>query len=258
MLNLSSSDDIRGILFDYGGTLDTAGQHWGQVLWHACQREGLPVTEKLFREAYVYGERYLGNNPIIKPCDTFRRTLSVKLRLELEFLCAHGWDADEGEFARRHDSLLAKVYAHVRQVTAHSASVLAKLHETYPMVLVSNFYGNIRTVLREFALDGFFEDVVESAEVGIRKPDPRIWTIGVERLGMEPREVVVVGDSFYKDVEPALKAGCHAVWFKGEGWTRKTYDETVPDRVITDIAQLLAVPTPRAASPRCPTASSPT
>ena len=107
------------------------------------------------------------------------------------------------------------------------------------MVLVSNFYGNIRTVLKEFQLDEFFQDVVESAEVGIRKPDPRIWEIGVERLGMQPEEVVVVGDSFYKDVEPALKAGCHAVWFKGEGWTKKTFDETIPDKVITDLAQLL-------------------
>ena len=36
------------------------------------------------------------------------------------------------------------------------------------------------------------------------------------------------------------KAGCHAAWFKGEGWTEQEYDETIPDLVITDLAQLLA------------------
>lgn len=235
----NTAPNIKGYLFDYGGTLDTAGCHWGQMLWHAYQRQQVPVTEQMFRDAYVYGERYLGNNPIIKPTDTFHRTLEVKLRLEMEYLCAHGWDADEEEFKRQHDAVLKDVYAKVVKITSHSADVLKKLREKYAMVLVSNFYGNIRTVLKEFNLDVFFDDVVESAEVGIRKPDPRIWEIGVERLGMKPEEVVVVGDSFYKDIEPALKAGCHAVWFKGEGWTKKTYDETVPDKVITDLDQLL-------------------
>ena len=50
---------------------------------------------------------------------------------------------------------------------------------------------------------------------------------------------MVVGDSFYKDVEPAIKIGCHAAWFKGEGWSNKTYDENLPDIIITDLAQLL-------------------
>lgn len=107
------------------------------------------------------------------------------------------------------------------------------------MVLVSNFYGNVETVLHEFGFDIFFQDVVESAVIGIRKPDSRIWTEGVRRLGLPAEEVMVVGDSFYKDIEPALKAGCHATWMKGEGWTDKRYDETIPDKVITDLEQLL-------------------
>jgi putative hydrolase of the HAD superfamily len=50
---------------------------------------------------------------------------------------------------------------------------------------------------------------------------------------------VVIGDSFYKDIEPAVKAGCHTVWFKGEGWTDAKYDESVPDQIITDLSQLI-------------------
>lgn len=231
---------IKGYIFDYGGTLDTAGCHWGKMLWHAYQRQQVPVSEQQFRDAYVYGERTLGNEPIIQPSFTFYKTLGVKTRLEMEQLCTSGaWDADEKTFAEKHKAVLEDLYAQVKATTAHSAEVLEKLRERYPMVLVSNFYGNINVVLQEFDLDHFFQDVVESAVVGIRKPDARIFTLGVERLGLKPEEVVVVGDSFYKDIEPALKAGCHAVWFKGEGWTDKTYDETIPDRVITDLAQLL-------------------
>ena len=72
---------IKGYIFDYGGTLDTGGQHWGKVIWHAYERQQVPVSEEQFREAYVHAERTLGKNPIIKPDFTFRRTLEEKIRI---------------------------------------------------------------------------------------------------------------------------------------------------------------------------------
>ena len=268
----SSLEGLKGIIFDYGGTLDTCGQHWGKKLWHAYERQHVPVTEQQFRDAYVYGERTLGRNPIIKPDYTFHRTLSTKIRLEMEHLCTHNaWDASEEEFRAKHQAVLEDVYAEVLATTAHSAEVLTQLSERFPMVLVSNFYGNIECVLHEFGFDGLFLDIVESAIVGVRKPDPRIFELGVEELRkgvqevqevqgewhttplplregqgggsfpLTPNEVLVVGDSFYKDILPAQKAGCRTAWFKGEGWTDETYDETVPDMVITDLADLLVI-----------------
>lgn len=231
---------IKGYIFDYGGTLDTNGNHWGKVIWHAYQRQGIPVSEDDFREAYVFAERTLGRNPIIKPDFTFRKTLAVKLQIEMEYLRDKGvWGAGSFELDAQHAAVLDDLYGGVLTTTAHSREVLGQLAGHYPMVLVSNFYGNIRCVLEEFGMDKLFREVVESAVVGVRKPDPKIFTLGVEALNMRPDETVVVGDSFQKDIEPALKAGCHAVWMKGEGWTDETFDETLPDRVITDLSQLL-------------------
>lgn len=238
-------ENIRGIIFDYGGTLDTAGCHWGQMLWHAYQRQQVPVTEQQFRDAYVYGERTLGRNPIVKPDYTFHKTLSTKIRLEMEHLCTQSaWNATEDEFKAAHQAVLDDLYAEVQRITAHSIDVLRQLHECFPMVLVSNFYGNIHCVLHEFGFDDLFLNVVESAVVGIRKPDPRIFELGVEAFStpsLRPNDVLVVGDSFYKDILPAQKTGCHTAWFKGEGWTAETYDESVPDMVITDLAELLVI-----------------
>lgn len=231
---------IKGYIFDFGGTLDTAGCHWGQMLWHAYQRQQIPVSEEQFREAYVYAERTLGRTPIIQSDYSFHKTLEVKIRIEMEYLCTSGaWQADETEFARGHKAVLEDVYSKVVEITSHSREVLSQLAARYPMVLVSNFYGNISHVLEEFHLSEFFKDIVESAVVGVRKPDHRIFVLGVEALGLKPEECVVVGDSFYKDIEPAKKAGCQAVWFKGEGWTDQQYDETLPDKIITDLNQLL-------------------
>ena len=227
---------IRGYIFDYGGTLDTGGNHWGKVIWHAYERVGVPVDEALYREAYVYGERTLGRNPIIQPNFTFRQTLEQKIRLQLDFIeskCPEVTRAKYGEL------LLDDLYTRTCEETTRSRNVLLQLHKRFPMVLVSNFYGNIATVLREFSLDGIFQQIVESAVVGIRKPDPRIFTLGVEALDLDPSDVVVVGDSIDKDIIPARQAGCHTVWFKGEGWTSDPVDESAADRIITNLTELL-------------------
>ena len=230
----------KGFIFDYGGTIDTAGRHWGKVLWHAYCRHEIPVTEEQFREAYVHAERTLGSQPIIKPDYTFYKTLETKLRIEMEYLMSEGyWNVSEDEYVRNHKDILEDLYEGVKQETSHSREVLTKINAGHPMVLVSNFYGNISVVLKEFGLDKLFIQIIESAVVGIRKPDPRIFTLGVEALKLNPADVTVVGDSFYKDIVPAKKAGCKAIWFKGEGWTDEKYDETIPDKVITDLSQLL-------------------
>lgn len=220
---------IKGYIFDYGGTLDTGGHHWGKVIWHAYQRQQVPVDEEKFRDAYVHAERTLGKNPIIKPDFTFRRTLEEKIRIELEFLGLAEWQ----------QAVVDDLYAATVEETARSRAVLLKIKQQYPMVLVSNFYGNIATVLKEFHLDGIFDAIIESAVVGVRKPDPRIFSLGVEALGMQPNEVIVVGDSMDKDIVPASKAGCHTIWFKGEGWTNDPVDKSQADKVITDLTEIL-------------------
>ena len=139
---------IRGYIFDYGGTLDTAGRHWGKVLWNGYVRHGVPVDGQAFREAYVYAERKLGSCPIIRPDDTFRTTLDKKLALELGFLSS-GERAyiSEKDAAKFRKDILDDIYEGVKQTTAESRKVLKAVKARFPMVLVSNFYGNIGTVL---------------------------------------------------------------------------------------------------------------
>ena len=80
----------QGFIFDYGGTLDTGGVHWREVIWQAYERHQVPVTSEQFREAYVAVERQLGAQPLVKPDFTFRQTLELKVRLQLEYLIGQG------------------------------------------------------------------------------------------------------------------------------------------------------------------------
>lgn len=230
----------KGYLFDYGGTLDTAGCHWGMFIWHAYQRQHVPVDEAQYREAYVFAERMLGKRPIIQSDYSFWKTLDVKLCIQFEYLQEKGYLCT-GDFnmARLHAAIMDELYQQVKLITARSRKVLEQLRESAPLVLVSNFYGNMSVVLQEFQLDRLFRQVVESAVVGVRKPDKRIFQMGVEALGLPPRDVVVVGDSIQKDIQPAKRLGCQTVWLKGEGWTSDPVDAADADRIIASLDELL-------------------
>ena len=45
----------------------------------------------------------------------------------------------------------------------------------------------------------------------MRKPDPKLWELAIQRAGFRPEEVVVIGDSTKNDILPALSLGCHTV-----------------------------------------------
>ena len=238
---------MKGYIFDFGGTLDTNGCHWGKFIWHAYERQHVPVNWEQFREAYIFAEQQLGKNAIILPTDSFRQTLDKKLRIEMERLVTQGyWYSSPLEVERLHAAVLDDLYSRVCEHVTCGREVLLRLKPQYPLVLCSNFYGNLTEVLKEFQLDGLFQDVVESAVVGIRKPDVRIYELALRSLGgvEAAADVVVVGDSLKNDIRPARQIGCQTIWLKGEPWDSEASDNSASyseeaDRVITNILDII-------------------
>jgi FMN phosphatase YigB (HAD superfamily) len=66
--------------------------------------------------------------------------------------------------------------------------------------------------LRELGLDRYFEAVSVSCDTGYMKPHPRIFEHALERMGVDPRETAMVGDSLKADVQGAQALGMTAVW----------------------------------------------
>lgn len=214
---------IKGIIFDYGGTIDNCGDHWAVVIREAFSTLPLPeLPLDTFCKIYIYAERELARVRYILPEHDFRDTMLIKARLELEELRRLGeplTDADISEYA----AVIADYTdRHARECIEKARPTLEYLFERYPMVLVSNFYGNIEAVLREYRLYGYFQSVVESTIVGIRKPDPAIFALGIESLALSPEEVLVVGDSVSKDILPARSLGCATVYVAGRPWFGET------------------------------------
>lgn len=230
-------DRIKGLIFDYGGTIDSNGVHWAEVIWEAYRKEEVPVSKEDFREAYVHGERTLGRNPIVKPHHTFLDMLRLKTNLQIEWLKEADLipevQATEGLKRRIAD----RCYAYARKSIDAARPIIDTLAQRYPLVLVSNFYGNIKTVLEDFHLDMYFGEIIESAVVGIRKPDPAIFALGVKALSLTAAEIAVIGDSFDKDIIPATALGCRTVWLRNIGWADYSGDERA-DAIISDFQDL--------------------
>ena len=85
----------------------------------------------------------------------------------------------------------------------------------------------------------FFTQIVESAVVGVRKPDPQIYALALKAVACAAEEVVVIGDSYEKDMVPAKSLGCHTIWLKGEGWVKSECQDTgAADIIVEDFTMI--------------------
>jgi putative hydrolase of the HAD superfamily len=77
--------------------------------------------------------------------------------------------------------------------------------------VISNSNGTVAAILAELGLARHLDFVIDSSEVGVEKPDPRIFRIALDRAGLRPEEAAYVGDLYSVDVLGARAAGLQAV-----------------------------------------------
>jgi putative hydrolase of the HAD superfamily len=97
-------------------------------------------------------------------------------------------------------------------VAERSAESLQKLRDAgLRLGVVSNSDGRVEQALQAAGLRDYFDVVIDSALVGIEKPDPRIFHAALDALGVAPSEALYVGDLYEIDVIGARAAGMEAV-----------------------------------------------
>jgi putative hydrolase of the HAD superfamily len=83
--------------------------------------------------------------------------------------------------------------------------------------IISNWDTRLPSLIEGLGLGALFDAVISSADVGLRKPDPRIFALACERLDVEPGEAVHVGDHHYADVLGARAVGIMPVLIQRNG-----------------------------------------
>lgn len=109
--------------------------------------------------------------------------------------------------------------------------------------VISNSDGRAEEGLVAAGLRDRFELVVDSQLVGFEKPDPRIFTWALERMGLSPDEALYVGDLYEVDVVGARRAGMEAILLDDAGNHRGRDVRTAAN--VADVAEMLLQATRR-------------
>jgi putative hydrolase of the HAD superfamily len=203
---------IKGVLFDFSGTLFRVESiaEWLDACT-AAAGVALPDAERtdLISRLTYYGALPGGPNPsevppAILPTWLDRDLSSSQHRAAFTAL-ARAADLPEGVSA---DALYE---GHFSPAAWHpyrdTEPVLRELRRRgLPIAIVSNTGWDIRPVFRHHGLDELVDSCLLSFELGIEKPDPAIFQLACDRLGLTPTDVLMVGDHAVDGAATAI--GC--------------------------------------------------
>lgn len=194
------------VLFDAGNTLIYMPRRPEEILQELCAQIGEAIGLEEAREACRQSERYYSQN-------------------------YRGYTGDQGEFWHRyHGEALrylgiedpkgekAAFLSHgfgregVWQPYPEAEEVCRRLRETgFRLGVVSNGSITVSDLLSQAGLLPFLEVVISSQAAGVQKPDPRIFAVALDRMGVSAGEALYVGDLYEVDVLGARGAGLDAV-----------------------------------------------
>ena len=103
---------------------------------------------------------------------------------------------------------------------------IQSLRPRYKTGVISNAWPDMRDYMAQNKLDGAFDELVISAELGVMKPEPRVYEIALERLRVKASEAAFVDDT-KANVEAAHKLGMYGVLFQN------------PEQVLNDLHKFL-------------------
>jgi len=121
-------------------------------------------------------------------------------------------------------------YKRERRALEGAAELLAELHAHARIGIVSNnVLDEQREKLAVCSLEAHVDVLVVSEEAGMSKPDPRIFHIALDRLGVAARDAIMIGDSWSADIVGAHAAGLRAIWFNPRGHPRPEHPAGVAE-----------------------------
>lgn len=203
---------LTGIFFDFGGTLVHSRADMLPVFREAARRAGtavrweqfLQANEESWEELWPVAPELVGQLPSFADRVHDRALRKVGARGPIETMVR----------LIREEALSPRWHAPFPETEA----TLQRLRAVgFTLHVVSNNVDYLPLLLSNLGWSGLFESVTYSQELGIAKPDPRLFHFALRRAGCRPEEALHVGDSWESDYLGALDAGMGAVWLNRAG-----------------------------------------
>lgn len=204
---------FKGVLFDAGDTLITADPPVKELALTVASQffpdlapplllSALSAARAFFSKYYVNYSSQEEDRLLADMAQAMRTALRGRTDVDIDFL----------PFVRQvRDSICYRPFPDVLP-TLHGLREWGKT-----LAVVSNWDPALPTLLAGLGLAEFFAFILPSAEVGVEKPDGRIFRLALQRLGLRPQEVVHIGDSYEVDVLGARAVGITPILLDREG-----------------------------------------
>ena len=185
---------FKAILFDFGGVLLRTQNQEPRRNWEIKLGIGEGDLSKLVFNSEIAYQATVGTAPVKAVWDHVSEILKLD-NFELEKLQSDFWKAD--------------------QLDLVLVDYLATLHKSFITGILSNAWLNGRKIISEmYHLDRFVDEIIISSEVGLAKPDSRIYKLAANQIKVEPEEILLI-DDFIENVMAANKSGMQAIHFTG-------------------------------------------
>ena len=184
---------LRAVVFDFGGVLVRTEDHTGRRQWEARLGLGERALDRLVFDSGVAIRATVGDVPDSAIWEDVARTLKLAAE-QVDVLRRDFWAGDK--------------------LDPDLVAMLASLRPHYKTAILSNAWSSGReTIARLYGLDQAVDTIIISAEEGLAKPDPRLFQLVTERLGVKPEEAVLV-DDFLDNIDGARAAGWQAILYR--------------------------------------------
>jgi len=224
---------IRALLFDMGGTLDGDGLHWLDRFVELYAAAGVRLPREVLRAAFDHAEALSATDAVMATA-----SLDQMIERHVDWQLAHMHASGDHALRRR---LVDGFVAPVRAVAADNVRLLADLSARgLRLGVVSNGCGNVDVLCAELGYAPYLSVVVDSRRAGLYKPDPAIFIYAAAKMERRPSNVMMVGDSFDRDVRPAKSIGMMTAWLEGPA-PRTCPDPSLADVRLRHLAELPAM-----------------
>lgn len=206
---------IRAVLFDAVGTLIELREPVGETYARAAAAQG--VTISAWRMGDAFRRVSTAADPLVFPDAAPEERPALEREWWRQVVRSTLLAADSARRVPDFDACFAGLWEHYAGAGAWRArpgaeQALTRLRaDGLATGVVSNFDARLPALLAALGLAVLLDTVVLPADVGAAKPDPRIFAVALERLGVAPGEAVFVGDDAHHDLGGARAAGLEAV-----------------------------------------------
>jgi putative hydrolase of the HAD superfamily len=242
-----SVSSIQGVIFDLGSTLiDFQGDYASifpqsiSALYDYLIEQDLALDRDRFVEHF---ERALREYHTRRDQDNIEQTTFSILSEVLQIVLDH--QPEEGILRAGLNEMYAISEAYWEPKPALHKTLATLAREGYRLGLLSNAgdEANVQRLIDKVAIRSYFDPILISAAIGLRKPDPETFRIILRAWKLPESTVIMVGDLLEADILGANRAGIHSIWLHGTDRAsveRKPVDPK-PGAVASTLAEVPAI-----------------